>query len=327
MPFAPPRPDRDNAMTHQAFWLDTHNQCRLWVNAWLPDTQPEAVVMVSHGMAEHSGRYQRLGLALNSSAIAVYAHDQRGHGKTAAQGRLGHFAGQDGWNKTVEDLAALSRFIGRRHPKAPLFLFGHSMGSYIVQAYLMHHGASLQGAILSGSNYQSALLYRSARVIARLERLRQGPEGRSALIEWLSFGSFNKAFKPTRTAFDWLSRDPIEVDAYIRDPLCGFRCTNQFWVDLLGGLQKISRRSSLVQIDSSLPLLIIGGECDPVSAGKRLKDLALALAEAGHQVLQLNVYPQARHELLNDIHRDEVTRDVLDWLKYALEQPRPRRAE
>ncbi|MCD5995874.1 lysophospholipase [Pseudomonas sp. CDFA 602] len=314
-------------MNHEAFWLDTHDHCRLYVNAWLPDVAPRAVVMVAHGMAEHSGRYARLGEALSAAGIAVYAHDQRGHGKTAAQGRLGHFARQDGWNKVVDDLAVLGQSIAMRHPDAALFLFGHSMGSYIAQAYLMHHGASLQGAVLSGSNFQPVALYRSASLIARFERLRQGREGRSALIDWLSFGSFNKAFKPTRTAFDWLSRDPQEVDNYIRDPLCGFRCTNQFWLDLLGGLQKISKRSNLSQIDSSLPLLIIGGECDPVSAGKRLKDLADALAESGHQVLQLNVYPQARHELLNEINRDEVIRDLLDWLQHALDQPRPRRAE
>ncbi|MBI6576527.1 alpha/beta hydrolase [Pseudomonas viridiflava] len=314
-------------MKHETFWLDASDHCRLYVNAWLPDTTPLAVVMLAHGMAEHSGRYGRLGAALNAAGIALYAHDQRGHGKTALQGRLGHFANEDGWSKVVDDLATLSQSIGQRHAGAALFLLGHSMGSYIAQTYLMHHGASLQGAILSGSNFHPASFYRSANLVVRFERLRQGRKGRSALIEWLSFGSFNKAFEPTRTRFDWLSRDPDEVDKYIQDPLCGVRCTNQLWADMLGGLQKISEPSNLAQIDSNLPLLIIGGECDPVSAGKRLKDLADALAEAGHQVLQLNVYPQARHELLNDINRDEVTQDLLDWLKYALDQPGPRRAE
>ncbi|CAM3323987.1 alpha/beta hydrolase [Pseudomonas floridensis] len=314
-------------MKHTTFWLDSNDHCRLYVNVWLPDTAPRAVMMVAHGMAEHSGRYARLGAALSAAGIALYAHDQRGHGKTALQGRLGHFANQDGWSKVVDDLATLHQSIGQRHADLPLFLLGHSLGSYIAQAYLMHHGAGLQGAILSGSNFHPPSFYRSARVVARFERLRQGPKGRSRLIEWLSFGSFNKAFKPARTCFDWLSRDPHEVDAYIQDPLCGFRCTNQLWVDLLGGLQHISQPSNLAQIDSSLPLLIIGGECDPVSAGKRLKDLADALAEAGHQVLQLNVYPKARHELLNDTNRDEVTRDLLDWVQYALDQPGAHRAE
>ena len=156
---------------------------------------------------------------------------------------------------------------------------------------------------------------------------RQGATGRSALIEWLSFGSFNKRFKPTRTPFDWLSRDPAEVDKYVHDPLCGFRCSNQLWVDLLGGLQQISKASNLAQIDPGLPLLVIGGECDPVSEGKRLKDLADALSGAGNQHLQLKIYPQARHELFNETNRDEVTADVLAWIAQALSHKRPPRSE
>lgn len=147
------------------------------------------------------------------------------------------------------------------------------------------------------------------------------------MIDFLSFGSFNKAFKPNRTAFDWLSRDPLEVDKYINDPLCGFRCTNQLWIDLLGGLQQISKASNLAQIDPGLPIMIMGGECDPVSEGKRLKSLAHALREAGCQNLQLNIYPQARHEVFNETNRDDVTADVLKWLDQALTLRRPARCE
>jgi alpha-beta hydrolase superfamily lysophospholipase len=315
------------AMKHEAFWLDASDHSRLYVNAWIPVVGPKAVIMLSHGMAEHSGRYARLGSVLSEAGFALYAHDQRGHGRTAAHGILGHYADENGWTKVVGDLASLSHAIGQRHPGLPVFLLGHSMGSYIAQAYLLHHGASLQGAVLSGSNFQPVSLYRSAAVIARLERWRQGATGRSALIEWLSFGSFNKAFKPVRTAFDWLSRDAAEVDLYVKDPMCGFRCTNQFWLDMLGGLQQISKTTLLAQIDRSLPLLIMGGECDPVSEGKRLKDLADAFKGTEHQSVTLNIYPQARHEILNETNRDEVTRDLLAWLEQALAEPRPRRTE
>jgi alpha-beta hydrolase superfamily lysophospholipase len=314
-------------MKHDAFWLDTSDHTRLYVNAWMPLTSPRAVVMLSHGMAEHSGRYARLAAALTDAGFALYAHDQRGHGRTAANGLLGHYADRDGWNKVVGDLASLSASIGQRHPGVPVLLLGHSMGSYIAQAYLLHHSASVQGAVLSGSNFQPVSLYRSAAVIARLERWRQGAEGRSAIIEFLSFGSFNKAFKPVRTPFDWLSRDQEEVDKYVNDPLCGFRCTNQFWLDMLGGLQQISKKSNLAQIDKSLPILIMGGECDPVSEGKRLKDLASALTDTDHALVTLKLYPQARHEILNETNREEVTHDLLAWLEQALSEPRPRRTE
>lgn len=305
-------------MIHETFWLDANDRTGLFVNQWLPEIPPKAIVLLAHGMAEHSGRYARLGNALCEAGYGLYAHDQRGHGKTATAGTLGYFAEKDGWCTVVNDVASLHQRIDQNHPHTPIFLLGHSMGSYIAQAYLMTYSARLQGAILSGSNFQPVALYRAASLIARFERWRQGAKGRSALIEWLSFGSFNKAFKPNRTPFDWLSRDSDEVDAYARDPLCGFRCTNQLWVDLLAGLQQISKASNLTRIDYDLPLLVIGGVCDPVSQGKRLEDLANALRSAGSQHLQLNLYPQARHELFNEINRNEVTAEVIHWLDQAL---------
>ncbi|AIB38219.1 MULTISPECIES: alpha/beta hydrolase [Pseudomonas] len=314
-------------MNHSTFWLTANDRSRLYVNHWMPEGPAKAVVMLSHGMAEHSGRYARLAEALCGAGYGLYALDQRGHGRTADEGTLGLYAETDGWNKVVGDLASLNQHIGQQQPGLPIILLGHSMGSYIAQAYLLHHSASLNGAILSGSNFQPVALYRAARVIARLERLRQGLRGRSALIEFLSFGSFNKAFKPNRTAFDWLSRDPSEVDKYINDPLCGFRCTNQLWIDLLGGLQQISKASNLAQIDPGLPILVMGGECDPVSEGKRLNSLANALREAGCQHLQLTIYPQARHEVFNETNRDTVTADVLAWIDQALTLRRPTRCE
>ncbi|MGE8359633.1 alpha/beta hydrolase [Pseudomonas sp.] len=309
-------------MLHDTFWLNSSDAVPLYVNRWYADQPPRAVVMVAHGMAEHSGRYARLGEALVAAGFELYAHDQRGHGKTAEHGTLGHYADEDGWQRVVGDLACLNHHIRQAHPQAPIFLLGHSMGSYIGQAYLMQHSSSLQGAVLSGSNFQPALLYRAAAAIARFERWRQGPTGRSALIDFLSFGSFNKAFKPNRTAFDWLSRDPLEVDRYVDDPFCGFRCTNQLWIDLLGGLQHISSRHNLAQIDSRLPLLVIGGSDDPVSQGKRLEDLAAELRRAGNIEVDLTLYPQARHELLNETNRDAVTADLIDWLERALRHPR-----
>ncbi|MBL0949289.1 MAG: alpha/beta hydrolase, partial [Pseudomonas sp.] len=164
--------------------------------------------------------------------------------------------------------------------------------------------------------------YKTARLIAGFERWRLGPKGRSKVIDYLSFGSFNKAFKPNRTAFDWLSRDAAEVDKYVTDPLCGFVCTTQLWCDLLDGLQYITPVENLAQIDADLPLLVIGGSRDPVSDGKRLGDLAGALREAGVRDVQLKIYPEARHELLNESNRDEVTAHLIDWLQQALSHGR-----
>ncbi|MES2821174.1 MAG: alpha/beta hydrolase [Pseudomonadota bacterium] len=305
-------------MRHDAFWLTARDAASLHVNHWLPEQPPKAVVMISHGVAEHSERYARLAQSLVAAGYAVYAHDQRGHGRTAERGVLGHYADQDGWNKVVNDLADLNRHIRQQHPDAPIFLLGHSMGSYISQSYLIQHSDSLQGAVLSGSNYQPVALYRAAILLARFERWRQGPTGRSALLEYLSFNSFNKAFTPTRTTHDWLSRDPLEVDKYVEDPLCGFRWTNQLWLDMLGGMQYITPRKHLAHVDNALPLLVIGGARDPISQGKRLEDLVKALRQSGNRDVQLKIYPDARHELLNESNRDEVMADLVQWLDQAL---------
>ena len=309
-------------MPEHAFWIRANDGTPLHVRHWHTDQPPRAVLMIAHGMAEHAGRYTRLAEHLLVDGYHVYALDQRGHGETAQHGVLGLYAEHDGWNKVVGDLASLNHHIRQQHPQTPILLLGHSMGSYIGMAYLMRHSCSLHGAILSGSNYQPLALYRAAALIARFERWRLGPSGRSRLINWLSFGSFNKPFRPNRTAFDWLSRDPQEVDKYISDPLCGFVCTTQLWCDLLGGLQQITPPRHLAQIDSDLPLLVIGGDQDPVSQGKRLIDLASALRKAGIKNVELKLYPEARHELLNESNHAEVTDYLHQWLQRVLTRSR-----
>lgn len=309
-------------MRHDTFWLTASDATALYVHHWYGTQPPKAVLMIVHGMTEHAMRYARLAEALVTAGVEVYAHDQRGHGLTAQHGLLGHFADQDGWGKVVDDLASLNHHIRRQHPQAPIFLLGHSIGSFIAQAYLMQHSCSLQGAILSGSSYRSMALYRLASLVAHVERCRQGPTGRSALLHWLTFGAFNRAFKLTRTAFDWLSSDPLEVDRYLADPLCGFHCTNQLWLDLLGGLQHITPLKQLAQIDTAMPLLVIGGSADPLSAGQRLQRLANALRQTGHHSVQLRIYRDARHALFHESNRDEVTTHLIHWLEEALAHSR-----
>lgn len=308
-------------MTHSSFWLNAADGYSLFVNHWAA-VKPRAVIMLSHGMAEHSGRYARLGEALNAQGISLLALDQRGHGRSAESGETGHFADHAGWRKVQSDLALLQQRITELYPNLPIILLGHSMGSYISQAYLQEHSKELHAAILSGSNYQPVWLYQIARLIARFERWRLGRQERSRLINFLSFGSFNKAFKPNRSEFDWLSRDTAEVDRYVNDPLCGFICTTGLWCDLLRGLMQITPISRLARIDSDLPILVIGGSRDPVSQGKRLNDLADALQRAGIAQVDKHIYPEARHELFNELNRDEVTAQLIAWVEHCLSRPR-----
>jgi len=296
--------------------LNTEDGAALFVYRWLPDTPAKAAVQIAHGLAEHAGRYARLAEALTGAGYAVYAADHRGHGRTAPTAAdLGFFAEGEGWRRCLDDLWQLNRQIAAEHPGLPVVLVGHSMGSFMAQHFISEHGEALAGVVLSGTDGKPGALASAGRLIARLERLRLGPRGRSALIHALAFGVFNKAFAPTRTPADWLSRDPAEVDKYVADPLCGFVATTQNWIDLLDALPEIAKPDRQALIPKQLPIHIISGSADPVSDGtKRLQQLLAAYRAAGLERVTHRFYEGARHELFNETNREEVTRDLVLWL-------------
>ncbi|MFZ5756063.1 MAG: alpha/beta hydrolase [Pseudomonadota bacterium] len=307
-------------MSVQPYFLDTADRHRIAVRHWPAAGHIRASLVIAHGMAEHAARYDPLAEHLAARGIAVYALDHRGHGASATQpADIGHYADENGWALVVGDLARLLDHAHAAHPGLPLVLLGHSMGSFIAQACAIAHGDRLHALALSGSNYGSTVLYRVARVLARIEKFRQGARGKSALLEFLSFGAFNKPFAPARTGYDWLSRDPAEVDKYIADPLCGFRVSNQLWIDLLGGLIAISDVKNLARIPHALPVYVFGGDRDPVGqAGRGLPKLVEKLAEAGVRNVRLKLYREGRHEMLNESNRAEVFADLEKWLDEVL---------
>ena len=290
---------------------------RLFVYRYLPDegTAVKAVVHISHGMAEHAARYARVAESLTAAGYAVYANDHRGHGKTASTDELGFFASERGFARVVADLAELVAHEKKEHPGLPVVLFGHSMGSYIAQQFLIDHGSELAGAVLSGSAGKPGLVASAGRLVARAERLRKGERGTSKLLGDLSFVAFNKQFAPTRTGFDWLSRDAAEVDKYVADPLCGFDVTTSLWVDVLDALTAIADPAQQARIPKALPIYVFSGSEDPVSEKtKTLDQLLAAYKLAGIRDVSHRFYPGARHETLNETNRAEVTRDLLTWL-------------
>jgi alpha-beta hydrolase superfamily lysophospholipase len=298
------------------FTLTTPDGVDLFVYCWLPDDQPKALVQIAHGLAEHAARYARLAAALNAAGYAVYASDHRGHGRTAKSAAdLGFFAERDGWRKCVDDLWQLNRHIAATHPGLPIILLGHSMGATLAEQFMGNYGDALAGVALSGANGKPTLLAKIGGALTRAERARLGARGKSKLVQSLTFDAFNKKFAPARTAFDWLSRDPAEVDKYVADPLCGFSATVQLWIDLLEGWAAVSRAAHRNRVPKSLPLYLIAGGRDPVSSNTR--QLGPWMAEyraAGVANLAHKFYPDARHELFNETNRDEVTRNLIAWL-------------
>jgi alpha-beta hydrolase superfamily lysophospholipase len=308
------------SMRSSDFRLAVDDGVELFVYRWEPMAPPKAVVQIAHGMAEHGARYARAAEALTAAGYAVYALDHRGHGKSAlAPGDLGYFADQNGWQRAVDDLYALRRRIGQEHPALPVYAFGHSMGAMMTQQYLFSHGDSVAGAVLSGSGGGRMLLASAGLSLAHAERLRLGPRGRSWLMQKASFGLYNVRFSPVRTEFDWLTRDPVEVDKYLADPLCGFALTLQGWIDVLGGMLRVERADNIRRVPRAMPLYLFSGALDPVgSSGRGVRWLVAAYRRAGLEDVTHRLYPEGRHEMLNEMNRDEVTRDLIAWLDAAL---------
>ncbi|MBM6401996.1 alpha/beta hydrolase [Phycicoccus sonneratiae] len=287
----------------------------VFTHRWLPEGAPKAVVVVAHGMAEHSARYARLAEALTGAGYAVYAPDHRGHGRTASAADHGYFADADGWDTVVADLRAVTTHARDEHPGLPVFLLGHSMGSFLSRAYVIEDSRDLAGLVLSGTAGDPGALGRVGAGIAAAEARLRGRRHTSTLLDKLTFGQYNAAFKPNRTDFDWLSRDDAEVDAYVADPLCGNTFTSGFFKDLLGGLAGINDAKRVAGVRRDLPVLLVSGDKDPVGdGGKGPRAVAQQYRDAGLTDVTCTLYPDARHELFNETNRDEVTADVVRWL-------------
>jgi alpha-beta hydrolase superfamily lysophospholipase len=319
-----------SSMQASTFRLPVGDGVELFVYRWQPEGgPPRAVLEIAHGMAEHGARYARLAERLTANGYAVYVPDQRGHGETAtAPGDLGYFAERDGFAVATEDLFRLNRRIASDHLGVPLFLLGHSMGSLLAQRYLYTHGDSIGGAVLSGTSGGSpSIVISSAMAIAKLERKRLGPRGRSKLLSKLSFGGYNRRFKPARTEFDWLSSDPDEVDKYIADPFCGFDFTVQGWLDILDGVRANDRPENIARVPKNLPIYLFSGEQDPVGRETEApKWLADSYRHAGVTDVTQRFYPGGRHEMFNERDRDRVERDLVAWLDSVLARRAGQRA-
>ncbi|MDR0628321.1 MAG: lysophospholipase [Treponema sp.] len=322
-------------------WLSAYDGSKLFVRHWIPHRflqnnpghVPRGVLHIVHGMAEHSLRYERLARRLGQEGIEVWAADQRGHGKTAdlsvndpgKGGLLGHCADKEGISKITGDIDCINRRIKEIYPQVPLFLLGHSWGSFLVQQYIETHECGLAGCILSGTRGPDGVRIQiSPFFMALLALLKGGIRKVSVLAHIVTDKPFNKPFKPNRTAFDWLSRDEGVVDAYVADPWSGMLCSVGFYRDMSVLLNQIHKPEALERISRDLPIYVFCGSADPVGdMGKSPIALVNAYRSLGIQDLEFVLYPDARHEPLNETNREEVTENLLNWIIRHCDAPKP----
>lgn len=302
-------------------FLSSDGKTRLHGISWVPeDMAPVAVLQLVHGVAEHIDRYDDFARFLNGHGVIVVGHDHLGHGKSLPEGGTPVYFG-DGctWDTPVNDIYVLHTRLKEQYPQLPLLLMGHSMGSFLSRTYLVRYPGTVRAAVLMGTGWQKRAVLDGGLALADL-LARRDPAATNDMVSELAFGAYNKTFKPNRTAYDWLSLDQENVDAYIADPMCGHDATVGLFREMLRGIRFNQRRENLRRMDGSIPVLLISGEDDPVGGmGEGVRRTYQAFRDAGVADCTLKLYPKLRHELLNErAQRETVYQDIWNWMEAKL---------
>ena len=282
-----------------------------------PATGPaRGVITVNHGLAEHAARYARFAKVLSRAGYHVYAHDHRGHGATTAPGiSLGSFAKQVGWQRVLDDTLDVRTHAKSQHPGLQLVLFGHSMGGLIAMNSALRDPEGIDALSVWNANFSAGLLGRLGQTILAIERMLLGSDVPSAILPKLTFQDWAKKETSGRTDFDWLSRDPAEVDKYIADPLCGWDASVGMWQDVFRLIFTGADDRNFSKLSKNLPIHLRGGGHDPATDfAKATKSLSARLAHMGFRQVTTDIGPDNRHECLNDTNRQEVMDGFVTWL-------------
>jgi alpha-beta hydrolase superfamily lysophospholipase len=282
-----------------------------------------AVVQINHGLAEHAARYQRFARFLAARGYHVYVHDHRGHGATRAPDSIpGAFASRDGASKVIADVAAIHALIGERHPGLPVVTFGHSMGGLIALNFAETHPAASAALAVWNSNFNAGLAGRAGQAALRLEAFFKGSDTPSTILPKLTFQAWANAMPDRRTDFDWLSRDPLEVDLYVVDPLSGWDATVSMWQDVFRLIYAGGDAANLAKLPKALPIHLIGGAEDPATdKGEAVTWLAEQMQNSGLSDVTVEILAGTRHETLNEINRDQSMDSFAAWLDSRIAAP------
>lgn len=280
-----------------------------------PNKKAKAVIQILHGMSEHRKRYEEFAQVLQNQGYVVVINDHRGHGDSVTSSEdYGYFDHEKGWQKVLKDVEEIMQKTKQEYPDIPYIMLGHSMGSLLARSFIKRYDSELDGLILSGApNYNK--LAPIARQLAKLIAAVKGDHYRSRLLDKMSFGAFNEKIASPRTKSDWISKNPDNVDTYLADPACGFVFTARGFEDLLYGMQDMHDLMRWNLKNPKLPILFVAGEDDPCTGGKKgLEDSEKTLREAGYSDIELRVFRGLRHEVLFEEEKEQVVKEILDWL-------------
>ena len=286
---------------------------------WLPEGAPKAVVQLIHGITDYANRYAHFAEFLNSLGYLVVAQDHMGHGESISEAApKGCFSG--GWFAAVDDTYQLYLDTRKRYPGIPYVMFGHSMGSFIARSILARYPDSgIDAAVICGTIWAPSVVLEGGRMMAQLICRRNGEQKPSPALRQMMFGTCNARIENPRTPFDWLTRDEAVVDAYMADPFCAFAPSAGLVRDMIDGIRYIQKPENMARMKKDLPVLFIaGGEDHAGGYGKGVEHVAADFAKAGMVRVSTRIYPGCRHEILNELNKEEIFNDAANWIKSVL---------
>jgi alpha-beta hydrolase superfamily lysophospholipase len=283
-----------------------------------------AILLIHHGISEHGGRYGAFARFMAARGFHVYAHDHRGHGLTRApDAPLGRFAEGNGADKVIADCLAVRDHAGLVYPGLPVVVFGHSMGGLIALNFAEACPEGVDALAVWNANFAGRLTTDAAFALLAVERMLLGSDLPSRLLPVLTFEAWSHSVKRRRTFFDWLSRVPEEVDAYVADPLCGFLPSVSMWRDVFTFIREGARRQALRRLPPALPIHLAGGSADPATDnGAAVLHLASRMRRLGLEEVTTRIFAGARHETLNDLDAGKAMAEFEAWALHALEKTR-----
>lgn len=279
---------------------------------WIPEGEVTAVLQMCHGMVEYIDRYHEFADFLTKHGVYVVGHDHLGHGKSVvSQEKLGFFHETDGNAYVIADIQQLRMQTAKKYPGVPYFIMGHSMGSFLVRQYLGLYSGGLSGAIIMGTGEQPSLVVNAGKLVCKIIAAIKGWDYRSKFVNNLAVGAYEK-----KMGAAWLSKNPENVKKYHEDPLCGFVFTVNAYYHMFSGIAKMNQQEKEGKVAKSLPLLFVAGKDDPVgNYGKGVENVYNKYKKCGYQDVQLKLYEEDRHEILNEEDKDVVFQDILAWLE------------
>ncbi len=299
---------------------DKHNN--LHVVLWDDVENPKGLIQISHGMIEYVKRFDAFAKYLNRHDYIVIGNDHLGHGETASCDEdLGYFCDKNMSKTVVDDLHSVTKYVKDAYPNLPLFLFGHSMGSFMARRYLSTYSYELSGVIISGTGYQPPVVLLSGKLLANLIKIFKGDRHRSRLLNKISFSGYNKRIPNARTNNDWLTRDTDIVNAYRKDKFCTYYFTVNGYRTLFEVISYIQKKSNIKKIPKKLPVLFISGMEDPVGAyGKGVKKVYRSYLKNGMKHVKIRLYQDDRHELTNELNKQTVFKELNHWLNHYVDK-------